>query len=61
MAKSTYCPYCQSRVLASYRGATVWPHAALVIATCGLWIPIALLVVCFGGSYVCQRCGTEVR
>ena len=56
-----FCSYCEKKRLAVWQTPNIALHSVLVVATCGLWLPIWLIVVVFGGGWVCKECGTYVR
>lgn len=68
--KQAFCPACGKHTLhakAEPRGTGCLAHVLLTIVTCGLWIPVALLVCGAEGlgaltsPYHCQACGARLR
>lgn len=59
--KQRWCKDCRKKTLhVRHRVTEMW-GCALTIITCGLWLPIWLLMSLFGslGSYRCQQCGRK--
>ena len=57
---SRYCKNCENYVLAYYDQPNWLIHASLIIFTCFLYTPIALVVWLLADDYVCSRCGRGV-
>lgn len=58
---SRYCPHCDRRVLALGTKANHVLHLLLSLVSCGLWLPVWLIVAAAtSGNYRCARCGTGV-
>lgn len=59
-----YCPECGRNVLAREKPFLVANHAAACVLTCGLWLPVALLLMVAHAAtagYLCPRCGAKCR
>lgn len=66
--RGAFCRHCDRRVLAHKRGLHFFTHFSLSVFTCGLYLPVYLVVaICHGldcgfrGGYLCTRCGSIVR
>lgn len=59
MSRSTFCNYCNRRSLAQWQRPNIALHSLLIVATCGAWLPVWLLVMFCGGRWVCSNCGTK--
>lgn len=58
--QSRYCSYCRRQVLATQYGPPVAVHVLMTLFTCGLWLPVLLLIMAFATGYRCQTCGKKV-
>ncbi len=54
-----YCSYCDRKVLALQHEPAIIVHAALIVMTCGFWLPVFLFVV-LKGTWVCKYCGKHL-
>lgn len=59
--RSAFCNHCDGRRSAVWQYPRVGLHSILLVATCGLWLPVWFFIVAFGGKYVCAGCGSGVR
>jgi len=59
--KRKYCRRCKQHVVAQQQPKPgVGANLAMVIFTCGLWLPIFLLVLVLPHEYRCPTCGRRV-